>query len=223
MTLSIEQFCDRYKTCEEGREWALRNCESMDEVWQTAKPEWLIWIATREGVLTDKELRLFAVWCARQVQHLMDDQRSINALDVAELHINGFATNEELTAARAAAYAALAAADAAWAAARYAVWDAADAAKATAYATRAASDAAWAASDAAWAAAADAFRAGAAAWAAADAADAAAAAKATAYAVRAASNAADAADAAMAGNEICVVARECQVEWLRENCKPKLF
>ena len=32
----------------------------------------------------DKEWRLFAVWCARQVQHLMTDIRSINALDVAE-------------------------------------------------------------------------------------------------------------------------------------------
>jgi len=191
MTLSIEQFCDRYKTCEEGREWALRNCESMDEVWQTAKPEWLIWIATREGVLTDKELRLFAVWCARQVQHLMDDQRSINALDVAELHINGFATNEELTAARAAA-------DAAWVAAA-AAWDAD-------WAAAAARAAAWASSGAYAAAAADA-----------DSAAAAVAARAAADAARAAAN------AAWAGNEVYVVARECQVEWLRENCKPKLF
>ena len=115
MTLSIEQFCDRYKACKEGREWALSNCKDMEEVWQTAKLEWLIWIATREGVLTDKELRLFAVWCARQVQHLMTDERSINALDVAERHANGCETDEELTAAggaawAAAAYAALAAA-----------------------------------------------------------------------------------------------------------------
>ena len=32
----------------------------------------------------DREWRLFAVWCARQVQHLMTDQRSLDALDVAE-------------------------------------------------------------------------------------------------------------------------------------------
>ena len=32
----------------------------------------------------DREIRLFAVWCARQVQHLMTDPRSIAALDVAE-------------------------------------------------------------------------------------------------------------------------------------------
>ena len=53
-----------------------------------------------------KEWRLFAVWCARQVQHLMTDPRSITALDVAERHAHGQATDEELAAARAAALAA---------------------------------------------------------------------------------------------------------------------
>jgi hypothetical protein len=114
----------------------------MKEVWQTAKCHWLIWIATKQGVLTDKELRLFAVWCARQVQHLMIDRRSINALDVAERYVNGSATDEELTAA-------ITVADAAWAAA--------DEAKAAAYAARAVAYAALAAADAAadavWAAA----------------------------------------------------------------------
>ena len=59
----------------------------------------------------DKEIRLFAVWCARQVQHLMTDQRSVAALDVAERFANGDATKEELDAAVAAAR------DAAWSAA----------------------------------------------------------------------------------------------------------
>ena len=90
----------------------------------------------------DREIRLYAVWCARQVQHLMADQRSINALDVAVRHANGTATDDELAAARDAALAA------AWAAA----WDAArEAARAAAWA--AAWDDAWAA---AWAAARDA-------------------------------------------------------------------
>ena len=67
----------------------------------------------------DKEIRLFAVWCARQVQHMMADQRSVNALDVAERFANGDATEEELNAARDAA----GAAD--WDAASAAAWDAA--------------------------------------------------------------------------------------------------
>ena len=75
----------------------------------------------------DKEIRLYAVWCARQVQHLMTDPRSINALDVAERFANGNATGEELSAAWAAAMAAArdAARDAARGAARGAAWDAA--------------------------------------------------------------------------------------------------
>ena len=67
----------------------------------------------------DREIRLFGVWCARQVQHLMTDQRSIAALDVSERFANGNATQDELDAARDAAR------DAAWDAARDAAWDAA--------------------------------------------------------------------------------------------------
>ena len=76
----------------------------------------------------DKEIRLFAVWCARQVQHLMTDKRSLDALDVAEGYANGQATEEELNAARSAAWRAVDTArdvvvwDAAWAAAEV-VWD----------------------------------------------------------------------------------------------------
>ena len=50
-----------------------------------------------------REMRLYAVWCARQVQHLMTDPRSLAALDVAERHANGEATDKELRAAWAAA------------------------------------------------------------------------------------------------------------------------
>jgi hypothetical protein len=63
--------------------------------------------------------RRYAVWCARQVQHLMTDPRSLAALDVAERHAAGRASDEELDAAWAAAWAA------ARAAARDAAWDAA--------------------------------------------------------------------------------------------------
>ena len=52
---------------------------------------------------SDRDARLFAVWCARQVQHLMTDQRSIDAIDVAERFANGTVTSIELAAARAAA------------------------------------------------------------------------------------------------------------------------
>ena len=73
-----------------------------------------------------REWRLYAVWCARQVQHLMTDPRSLAALDVAERYANGHATDAELEtawdAARAAAGAAWDAARAAAGAAVYAAW-----------------------------------------------------------------------------------------------------
>ena len=77
-----------------------------------------------------REMRLYAVWCARQVQSQLEDQRSLTALDVAERHANGAASNDELAAAWAAAYAARAYA----ARANAAAYDAAYAAWAAAYA-----------------------------------------------------------------------------------------
>ena len=94
----------------------------------------------------DREIRLFGVWCARQVQHLMTDPRSIAALDVSERFANCNATQEELDAAWADA------SDAAWADASDAAW----AARAAARAARAAWAAARDASDAARAVAGDA-------------------------------------------------------------------
>ena len=153
--ISIKEFCELHDACEAGRDWALANCKTMQDVWATARPEWLVWVTTRQGVSDDRTLRLFGVFCARSVEHLMTDQRSRDAIDVAERFAKGEATAEELSAARDAASAA--ARDAASAAARSA---AAAAARAAAWA--AARDAAW---SAAWAAAWAAARA--AAWAAA--------------------------------------------------------
>jgi hypothetical protein len=64
--------------------------------------------------------RMYAVRCARRVQHLLTDERSLQALDVAERHARGLATDEELDAACVAACVAArgAARGAAWAAAR---------------------------------------------------------------------------------------------------------
>ena len=69
-----------------------------------------------------REKRLYAYWCARQVPSLKEDLSSVTALDVAERYANGAASNDELAAARAAAW------DAAWAAARDAARAAASAA-----------------------------------------------------------------------------------------------
>lgn len=81
------------------------------------------------------ELRLWGCWCVRRVWHLLTDERSRNAVEVAERFAIGKATKEDMDAAWDAAWAAARAAarDAAWAAARdaaraaarAAAWDAA--------------------------------------------------------------------------------------------------
>ena len=91
-----------------------------------------IWVVCHEGWIDDRTLRLFAVWCAREVLKLVEnpDPRSINACDVAERFANGEATKEELAAAKAAAKAA--ARDSACAAVWNAAWSIASAAARTA-------------------------------------------------------------------------------------------
>ena len=135
-SLSIKGWIEKYRNVVKNKE---------DIIWLICHPEFM----------SDRDYRLFAVWCAREALKLIEtpDSRSINACDVAERFANGQATSEELAAARDAAW------DATRAATRYATraaaWDA------TRYATRdAARDAAWAAArdaarDAAWAAARD--------------------------------------------------------------------
>jgi len=100
----------------------------------------IIWLLCRDEFLSDRDLRLFAVWCAREALSLIDspDPRGVAACDVAERYADGEASQEELAAARAAARAAAAAAYAAANAVAYV------AARAAANATYAASVAAYA-------------------------------------------------------------------------------
>jgi hypothetical protein len=88
--------------------------------------------------LTERQRLEFALACARRVQHIMTDPRSVAALDTRERWLRGkaaAAARNAAAAARAArdaAAAARAARDAAWAAARAAAWAEADAAAACA-------------------------------------------------------------------------------------------
>ena len=95
--------------------------------------------------------RKYSVWCVKQVEQLLTDQRSKDALEVAWRYSNGLATDAELAAARAAASAA------AWASAKAAAKAAAEAA--TYAACDAAGSAARTAARAAWVSANDAARA----------------------------------------------------------------
>lgn len=95
----------------------------------------------------DREIRLYVIWCARQVQHLMTDPRSLAVLDVAERFARGRASTAELRQAREAALAAYVAAWKVAAAAEQAADAAADGTSEAAHRAWAATAwAAWAAS-----------------------------------------------------------------------------
>lgn len=70
----------------------------------------IIWLLCHEKLLDKRDLRLFAVWCARQALKVVEnpDPRSVSACDVAERYAHGEATESELQdaadAARAATY-----------------------------------------------------------------------------------------------------------------------
>ncbi len=96
-----------------------------------------------------RELRLYACWCVRQVWDRLADERSMQAVVVAERYARGNASKKELIAAR----------DAAWGSVKDGAWNVAKDAALVA-ARDAAWDAAWAAAvDTAWAAARDVQRA----------------------------------------------------------------
>jgi hypothetical protein len=71
----------------------------------------ILWLLLRREFLSEKDLRLFAVWCAREALKLIKEpnKRIVDACNVVERYANGKATKEELLAAanatRAAYYA----------------------------------------------------------------------------------------------------------------------
>jgi hypothetical protein len=160
--MNSEQFMkllDRLGACDDAKQWA--EGKDFAEVYATChRGDWLAWLYQKTNPTNKRKLVLIGGLFANQVRHLMNDERSIAAVDVCLRYGRGDATDEELAAARATRAAtraaAMAAAEAAWDAARAAWYAAMAAAEAAWYAARAAWYAAWAARGAARAAAEDA-------------------------------------------------------------------
>ena len=146
MTLPKTQFQEYLRgigACLEAREWAGE--KTAREAWEACdRPDWLLWWAEKEGVPKVHFVQC-AIAFARSVVHLVPqgETRPLRAIEAAEKWVLD-PSEENRTAARAAAWEAWAearaaawAAEAAWAAA----WEAAAAARAAAWAA----EAAWAA------------------------------------------------------------------------------
>ena len=122
---TFKEILKELQACDDARIWAAD--KPIEEVVKEChRGDWMLWLALK----LDVDIKLLALtkgYCAQTVIHLMKDERSRKAVEMAIRFGEGDATREQLNdAADAAAYAAAAYADAA----AYAAYAAADAAAA---------------------------------------------------------------------------------------------
>ena len=128
--MKISDFCKKHGACKNGEIRASKFNDMDDFFMNSTEYTDVIWAIARKDVLTEKEMRLFACWCVRQIWHLLKDDRSKTAIIIAEKYAKGEATKNDLKVAAydAAAAVAYVAYDAAAVVAdAYAAYDADDA------------------------------------------------------------------------------------------------
>lgn len=69
----IEAFGKKHMACREGMEWAMSNCNSMSEVWEKSREDWLFWVATREGVISEDSKLAVIQFCLASIKDHFDD------------------------------------------------------------------------------------------------------------------------------------------------------
>ena len=133
---TFNQYLKSLEACQTAIDWA--GDKTIEQVVADChRGDWLLWLAKKCGVEL-QPLTLAKAHCANTVRHLMTDERSIKAVDVAIAFGQGRASRDELDTAAHAADAARAAAAAYAYAAAYAAAYADAAAAAAAYADAAA-------------------------------------------------------------------------------------
>jgi len=131
---TFKKYLHSVDACQPAIEWA--GDKTVEQVVaECHRGDWLLWLAKKCGVEL-QPLTLAKGHCANTVRHLMSDERSLIAVDVAIAFGEGKATRQELDAAATAA-----------SAASYAAYAAAADSSATAAAYSAATAAAYAAAD----------------------------------------------------------------------------
>jgi hypothetical protein len=117
----LDRLLKKLGACSDAREWA-KDYKTPAAAWAACEnPEWMLWVLNSCDLINDRNNRLFACGCVRntpladgrKVWDLLTDERSRTAVEVAERFADGNATEEELDAARTAAWAAARAAGAA--------------------------------------------------------------------------------------------------------------
>jgi len=99
--MTFNQYLQSVEACEPAVEWAEN--KTIEEVVATChRGDWLLWLAKKCDIGL-QPLTLAKGHCANTVRHLMNDERSIRAVDAAIAFGEGKATREELDVAAAAA------------------------------------------------------------------------------------------------------------------------
>ena len=105
----MKELLKKLNACDEAIEWA--KDKSWKEIYNTChRGDWLLWLYKRTNPDDLQRLTLAKGHCANTVRHLMNDERSIKAVDTAIAFGEGKAILEELSVTASAAYAAASAA-----------------------------------------------------------------------------------------------------------------
>jgi len=108
--ITIAEFAAKHHAGTEFVTWAnATGRATMRDLWdyRPMSDDDRLWIASRPGVLTDRDAILFACWSARQEWHLLTDERSRVAVEVMERFAMGFEADETREAAHNEAVAAV--------------------------------------------------------------------------------------------------------------------
>ena len=93
---------EKLHSCREGIKWT-RSQKNYKTAWQNCeRGDWMLWLANRLNV-DDRKFTMAKAMCAKQVEHLMKDQRSKDALQACFDYGNGKISRDELNVYAAAA------------------------------------------------------------------------------------------------------------------------
>src|SRR5688572_29248735 len=100
----LTRLLEKLGACAEAREWAAEY-RTPAAAWAACEnPEWMLWALKACDLWDDRQGRLWACWCVRdtplsdgrKVWDLLTDERSRQAVEVAERFAEGQATEKEL-------------------------------------------------------------------------------------------------------------------------------
>ena len=103
MENTIDELLTKLNACDEARDWA--KGKTFEEIYKTCeRGSWLCWLFVRTNPKDLRILTLVKGHQANTVRHLMEDERSLKAIDTTIAFGEGKATEEELQKAAHDAY-----------------------------------------------------------------------------------------------------------------------